>query len=68
MMSQEHRGRVEINALLLEDAWWLLERAFLQLIALADTQRAETINRIITSVDTEWQRWLHAIDATTSST
>lgn len=68
MMSGERRDRVDMNALLLEEAWWLLERAFLQLIALADVQRAQTINRILSSVDTEWRRWLRAIDSATSST
>ena len=63
MMSPEHRQRVETNALLLEDAWWLLERAFLQLIALADTQRAHRINRILTTINSERQRWLRTVDS-----
>jgi hypothetical protein len=60
MMSREYRDRVETNALLLGDVWWLLEGAFLRLIALADIQRAQAINRIMTSVDAERRRWLRA--------
>jgi hypothetical protein len=65
MMSQERRNRVEANALLLDHARWLLERAFLQLITLADIQRTHRINRIITSVDIERRRWLRAADSPT---
>lgn len=68
MMPQEHRHRVETNALLLDQAWLLLERAFLQLITLADIQRAHRINRIITSIDAERQRWLQATDSPPSPT
>jgi len=68
MMSQEHRNRAETNALLLDQAWLLLERAFLQLITLADTQRARRINQIITSINTERQRWSKATDNSTSPT
>jgi hypothetical protein len=63
MMSREYRDRVETNALLLCDAWWLLERAFLRLIALADIQRAQVINRIMASVDAERRRWLRSADS-----
>lgn len=61
MTSPERRNRVETNALLLEDARWLLEKTFLQLIVLADIQRAHRINRIITSVEAERRRWLRAV-------
>ena len=63
MMSREYRDRVETSALLLDDAWWLLERVFLRLIALADIQRAQAINRIMTSVDAERRRWLRSADS-----
>jgi hypothetical protein len=63
MMSREYRDRVETSALLLDDAWWLLERAFLRLIALADIQRAQAINRIMTTVDAERRRWLRSADS-----
>jgi len=63
MMSPKYQHCVETNALPLADAWWLLERAFLQLIALADTQRAYRINRILTNIDSERQRWLRTVDS-----
>lgn len=63
MTSPERRARVETNALLLEDARWLLEKTFLQLIVLADIQRAHRINGIITSVEAERRRWLRAVDS-----
>ena len=63
MTTQEHRDRVETNALLLDHTQRLLERAHLRLIKLGDSHRARTINRIITSVEIERRRWLRIVDS-----
>jgi hypothetical protein len=63
MTSQEHRNRVEINALVLGRARWLLERAHLRLIMLGDIKEADRINSITKSVETERRRWLHIVDS-----
>lgn len=62
-MSPEHRHCVEINALLLVRARRLLDRAHAQLFKLGDIPAERTIIRIITSVETERQRWLRTVDS-----
>lgn len=63
MISHERRHRVEINALLLSQARWLLDRAHLRLIMLGDITGADRINRITNSVEIERRRWLHIVDS-----
>jgi hypothetical protein len=58
-----HQDRVETNALRLDRARWLLERAHLQFILLGDVMAAYRVNRIINSVQAEQQRWLRAVDS-----
>lgn len=62
-MIRGRRDRIETNAFLLGRARWLLDRAHLRCNLLADTTRAQAINRIIHSVETERQRWLRAVDS-----
>lgn len=64
MTVRERRGRVETNALLLGRARWLLQRTHSRLLLLGDIDTARALNRIITGVETERQRWLHAVDST----
>ncbi|MGH3429381.1 MAG: hypothetical protein ACREP9_17145, partial [Candidatus Dormibacteraceae bacterium] len=62
MTWREHRTRVETNALRLERARELLDKAHLQLVLLGDAMAAYRVKRIIISVETERQRWLSTID------
>ncbi|MGH3707895.1 MAG: hypothetical protein ACRDRQ_07260 [Pseudonocardiaceae bacterium] len=62
-MILERRERVETNARLLDRARWFLGRVHLRLNLLADIAEAQKINRIITSVEAERQRWLRAVDS-----
>jgi hypothetical protein len=63
MTPHDNRHRVEINALVLGRARWLLERAQLRLIMLGDIKGADRINSITKSVETERRRWLHIVDS-----
>lgn len=63
MIWRGYRDRVEANALRLDRARWLLEKAHLQFILLGDVMAAYRVNRIINSVEAERQRWLHAVDS-----
>lgn len=58
------RDRIETNAGLLLRARCFLDRVHLRLIILGDLDRARQVNKIIDTIDTERQRWLHAIDNT----
>jgi hypothetical protein len=58
MTMRGRRDRVETTTLLLGRARWLLETLHSRFILLADIAGARTINRIITDVETERQRWL----------
>lgn len=61
MTRQEHRKRLEANALRLDRARGLLNRAHLQFILVGDVMAAYRVQRIITSVHAEHKRWLHAV-------
>ena len=61
MTLRERRGRVETSALLLGRARWLLQRTHSRLLLLGDIDTARVVNRIITDVETERQRWLHTV-------
>jgi hypothetical protein len=64
MIRPEHRNRVEISALVLSRARWLLDRAHSRFIRLADIDAAHRMNRIINAVDTERGRWLNIVGST----
>jgi hypothetical protein len=57
------RDRVETNADFLLRARWLLDRAHLRFIILADSAGAHQINKIINNLETERQRWLRTVDS-----
>lgn len=63
MTWREHQRRVETNALRLDRARRLLGTAHLQLLVLGDVATAYRVQRIITSVHAERQRWLSAVDS-----
>lgn len=62
-MIHQRRDWVETNADLLLHARWLLDRAHLRFILLADNTGAQQINKIINTIETERQRWLRAVDS-----
>ncbi|MBV9483810.1 MAG: hypothetical protein JO249_24140 [Acidobacteria bacterium] len=55
--------RIETNANLLLRATWLLDRVHARLAILADSSAARQITPMITTIDTERQRWLRAVDS-----
>ena len=58
MTRQQHRKRLEANALRLDRARRLLDRAHFQFILLGDVAAAYRVQRIITNVHAERQHWL----------
>jgi hypothetical protein len=53
---------IEINTLRLLRTRWILERAQLRYSLLGDLVGAQAINRIISDVEAERQRWLRTVD------
>lgn len=60
-MTRAHRD-IEMNTLRLLRTRWILERAQLRYSLLGDLAGAHAINRIISDVETERQRWLRTVD------
>jgi hypothetical protein len=54
---------IEINTLRLLRTRWILERAQLRYTLLGDLAGAQAINRIISDVEAERQRWLRTMDS-----
>ncbi|MBV9011206.1 MAG: hypothetical protein JO272_04015 [Pseudonocardiales bacterium] len=61
MTWQQHQHRVESNALRLDRARGILEKAHLEFILLGDILAAYRLQRIIHNVQAERQRWLYAV-------
>lgn len=57
------RRDIEINTLRLLRTRWSLERAKLRYSLLGDLAGAQAINRIISDVEAERQRWLRTADS-----
>ena len=60
---RDRTHRIETNADLLLHATWLLDRVHLRLVLLADGSAAQQITTLITTIETERQRWLSTVDS-----
>jgi hypothetical protein len=61
-MTRERRDLIEINALKLQRARWILERAQLRYHLLGDLAGSHALTRIIGEIESERQRWLFTMD------